>query len=131
MRKLHDILSKRFSDRVDSSFEISFFEYGIVRDPKTGLTLYLDNYSDTGKPNYVLDWSYISVEDVIEALSEMPQGYFDYIGQEKEEVIDNVRRWPRDLANDIHSINSYNSYLKSDSRALSLFAVRRFAREES
>jgi hypothetical protein len=94
-----------FTDRVDIDAEISLFEYGIIRNPSTGRTIFAltDGIQVIG-----IDWSDISIEDVREALEEIESGFYDFIGSTKEEVLKNLNN--DYLTNEINTIRGYGSH---------------------
>ena len=96
-----------YSDRVDVTFEISLYEYGIVRNPKTGYVVYtrpkLDNTDSDNPKDYYWDYTIVELEDVVEALNEISSGYFDFVGQTKEEILANLSN--EYLTGEIFSIN--------------------------
>ncbi len=81
-----------YTDRVDCDFHISFHEYGIVRNPKTSEcvfclnTLFHEKIEDgIVKADIISD--NIDIDSVREALEEVDDGYFDYIGSTREAEI--------------------------------------------
>ena len=100
-----------YTDGVDISIEISFFEYGIIRNPKTNKVLYrsLRPYCLTdGVDIFGYDWTNVEINDVIEALEEIENGFYDYIGSDKETELKHLDN--EDLSYIISSINNYNGY---------------------
>ena len=100
---------KGYTDGVDVDTETSLYEYGIIRNPKTDDVLYCFPTEQTGLEN-VFDWSTINYQDVLEALEEMPCGYFDFVGS----TLDDEKKYisPEYLTGVISSINSYNGYFQ-------------------
>lgn len=91
-----------YIDGSDIDLNISLFEYGSIRNPKTGDVLYYFNRH--------FDWTTVTIDDVIEALNELNGGFFDFIGSTKEDELLN-------LDNDhlifiINSLNTYNGYFQ-------------------
>jgi len=100
-----------YTDTMDVNFNISLHEYGIVRNPTTGDTVFCLNPSD----NYEMDeqeYNYnsntISFDDVKDAINEASDGYFSYIGCEKHEAIERLNN--NFLTSDIFSLNQYNGH---------------------
>lgn len=99
-----------YSDRTDVSFEISLFEQGMVRNPKTNDVIFCMNPMDQGDEDYIysLTWSSIELSDVQDCLNEISDSFFDFIGSDRETELNN-------LSNDyltgiVSSINSYNGH---------------------
>lgn len=97
-----------FSDAVDVSPEISLFEYGIIRNPKTEETIltYPSYVWEEMEKEIMFDSFTISLEEVKETLEEMEKGFFDFIGSYKEREIKNLNN--EYLTNMIQSIRDYN-----------------------
>jgi len=115
MKTLTDQYSKKFyvnekyyNDTVDMSFDISLYEYGIVRSAKTNKTIIGINGNDYGE--YIdFNWTYITLQDVKEVLKDIEDSFFSFTGIEnKEEYINNLDN--ENLAHDIRSINQYNGW---------------------
>jgi len=104
-----EAMEKRFDDRTDATLEISLLEYGILRDSKTGYTIFAhpkawkedsEDYRD-----YIYDWTEIDIEQVKEILNDISEGFFSFVGIEKAEylkMLDNNY-----LASVIQDIKSY------------------------
>ena len=102
-----EAMEKRFDDRTDATLEISLLEYGILRDSKTGYTIFVhpkvedsEDYND-----YMYDWSEIDVAQVIDIINDISEGFFSFVGIEKAEylkMLDNNY-----LASVIQDIKSY------------------------
>ncbi len=96
-----------FTDTVDIDFRVSFFEYGIARNPKNNFVIYsLLGATEETINNYSYDYTIVRIEEIIVAINDIEQGFFDYIGQEKEACL-------KELSNNylsywILSLNSYN-----------------------
>jgi len=101
-----------YTDRVDVTMEISLFEYGIIRNPKTNeciFSMYLTNEEPDDDKEIKLNHVDISLADVRGYLiDDSSQGFFDYIGSDLETELD---RLDNDyLTNIINSINSYDGW---------------------
>ena len=96
-----------FDDRIDSSPEISLFEYGILRQSKTGKTLLwnktLEN-EKVEKSGYV-SITHITLGDVISALKGMDIAFFKFIDSTHEKESKRLEESPFNLSNIIYSIN--------------------------
>ena len=106
---------KQLTDRVDVTFEISLYEYGIARDPSDGYVVYTypkqETSLDSDDPkDFHWDYTIVSLEDVIEALLEIEDGYFDFVGMTKVEILASLDN--KFLAHEISSINQYNGYFQ-------------------
>ena len=109
-----------YSDRVDMSFEISLYEYGLVRNPTTNHVIFCLNtyevekygmtwdYEFGGGPVPEYDWATINYQDMVEALEEQPDGYFKFIGETKKEALENLHS--EYLTHHIQSLNMYNGW---------------------
>ena len=102
MNLLDQLEEKGYKDRVDVSMDISLFEYGIIRNPKTERVIY---YHDSVKR---YDWTSISVSDVKEALEEVGEGFYSFIGSNKEDEMKNLDN--DNLTTIIMSLNQYSGY---------------------
>ena len=104
------------TDRMDVSFDISLHEYGIVRNPITNDTVFcLNPTDDFPEDDYKYEYSNfnISIENVEEALEESEDGFFDYIGQNRIDIINELHN--SDLSHLIFSLNQYNGYFDPNS----------------
>lgn len=101
-----------FDDRMDASPEVSLFECHIVRQSKTGKTLFwystLDN-EKIEKSGYV-SVIYITLGDVISALKQMDIAFFKFIDSTHEKELKRLEESPFNLSNIIHSINQWNGW---------------------
>ena len=101
-----------YTDRVDVTFIVSLFEYGIVRNPKNDKTIIGVKIDDAG--NFTnFKWTYISLADIKEYLQEHAKdGYYSFIGSDKETELSNLSN--DNLAIHIQSINSYDGWFRGD-----------------
>jgi len=101
---------KAYTDRVDVTLDISLHEYGIVRNPKTNRTIFCTNPSDDpfNKVPYEYLIDFIDMDTVIEALQEVEQGCFDFIGSDRQAEIDQLDN--NYLTHHIMSLNQYCGY---------------------
>lgn len=101
-----DYKEEDYTDRVDANFDISLFEYGIVRNPKDNSVIFGE--SPNGDTGLYEDYSFgtISYEDVKDAIEEMEDGFFEFIDTPKEELLKEIT--PNYLAYYIMSMNHYN-----------------------
>lgn len=110
----NDNKTDKYKDRTDIDLKTSLYEYSIIRDPKTDKCIICSNTHqlnpDCGRLNPsstkpIIKVVYISFEDVKEALEEVHEGYFDFIGSTRREEL-------KRLTNDYltHSITSLNSW---------------------
>ena len=101
-----------FDDRIDSSPEISLFEYGILRQSKTGKTLLwnktLEN-EKVEKSGYV-SITHITLGDVISALKGMDIAFFKFIDSTHEKEIKKLEESSFNLSYIIYSINQWNGW---------------------
>jgi len=81
--------SNKYSDRMDVSTTISLYEYGLIRNPKTDRVIYCVNHSieHTKENPPIIKTTFISSQDVLSALEDIPEGYFDFIGSTREKEI--------------------------------------------
>ena len=103
-----------FTDKVDVDEKISLYEYGVIRDPLTGKTILCTNTSDYlwdgNKPK--IQVQYIDFIDVLEALQEVDDHYFDYIGSTRENEINDLHG--RYLADHIAALNNWGSIFSDE-----------------
>ena len=99
-----------FTDKVDVDGKISLYEYGIIRDPKTNKTVMCINTGDYlwGGQKPEVKILNISQDDVLEQLYEMEEGFFSYIGQNRDDVIQDTFRYDDNLSYLIMTMNVYN-----------------------
>lgn len=85
-----------FTDKMDVSTQISLYEYGIIRNPKTNKCVVCTNVSElnssfgdlsNGSTKPRIRVVYIDFDDVQEALEDVSLGYFSYIGRYKDTVL--------------------------------------------
>lgn len=94
-----------FTDRSDCSAEISLFEQGMIRNTETGLTLLcIPDYDDDD--NSIINYTYIELSEIKEALEEIEEGFFDFIGSTRQAEIDRLNN--DYLVGIAESINAYN-----------------------
>lgn len=81
----------KYTDRIDVNAIISLYEYGYLRNPETGKTLVCLNpsseeHSKDSPP--VIKSVVITQEDVMEALMEVEDGFWGFIGvsRDSEEI---------------------------------------------
>ena len=104
-----------YDDRMDVSPEISLFEYGILRQSKTGKVLFWNKtleHEKIEKSGYVTV-SNISLGDVIECLKGMDVDFFTFIGSTYDKEIKRFEENPDMLSNIIYSINQWNGWFYS------------------
>lgn len=102
-----DINEEEFTDRVDANFDISLYEYGVVRNPKNDMTLIGRKPTDEGVySDYAI--MYISLEDVREVLEDMDDSFYRTIDADKETVLANLDN--EHLAIHIMDINMENGW---------------------
>jgi hypothetical protein len=76
-----------FTDKVDVDGKISLYEYGVIRNPKTNKTVIcLNAVNDYFYEGIVpkVKVTYISYDDVSEALEEVDDEFYAFIGSTKE-----------------------------------------------
>lgn len=88
----------KFTDKMDASTEISLYEYKIIRNPKTNKCVICTNTYELDcsfgdilnrvKPKIRVE--YITFDDVKEALEEVNEGYFNFIGSKHREELKNL-----------------------------------------
>lgn len=103
----------KFTDKTDVSNAISLYEQGCIRDPKTHKTIM--TYYNIFKERNVAISTYISEQDVIDALEEMNElhpNFFEYISETYEDVIDNLDK--DHLCYYIEALNDYNGWFNGE-----------------
>ena len=100
-----------FSDRLDVSYKESLYEYGIIRNPETNKTILCINagqeHNKKNPPQ--IRSTYITLEEVKEALEEAPSGYWSYIGGWKVNELQMLNN--ENLSHHIFSLWHYNGSL--------------------
>jgi len=99
-----------YDDRIDINSEVSLFEYGIIRQSKTGKTLLWHKTLDHEKieESGYITLEYISEQDVRDALKNIDKGYYDFIGSDRGKILSEINNDPGQLADIIHSISQWN-----------------------
>jgi len=97
----------KFSDRVDVNTVISLYDYGLIRNPKTDKTIVCINsgeeHTKKNPPKIKVTW--IDLETVKEHLEDISEGFFDFIGSDRQTEIDAL-----DYCSLTHIISSLDSY---------------------
>lgn len=106
---LEELNEEEYTDRVDADFDISLYEYGVVRNPQNDQTLIGIKPSDDGLyTDYAV--TYISLDDIKEVIENMEDGFFTYIDQPKEEILEILNN--DHIAPYIQYVDSYNGYFR-------------------
>jgi hypothetical protein len=96
-----------FHDRCDVSIEIALGEYGFIRNPSNDEVYYLYTwYGGENGREYFIKKTTITLEEVREYLEESDEGFFDYIGQTKEDCLNELHN--NYLSNFIQPGNQYD-----------------------
>jgi len=112
-----EIEKRKYTDRVDADFDTSLYECGLVRNPKTNKVIFCINYFEVceygmtwedGVPVPIMDTTFISWSDVWDALNEVEDGYYSFIGSDKETELKNLNA--KYLTGHIQSLNMYNGH---------------------
>ena len=111
----------KYTDRTDVNGYISLFDQGAIRNPKTGKTLFpvkqyhglcicpeKDKNYDVSKEN--VKSIVITFENVKEALEEVDNEYFDFIGSNKQREVKNLHN--EFLTSYIQALNQYCGYFQ-------------------
>ncbi|MCK5615786.1 hypothetical protein KAR91_78710 [Candidatus Pacearchaeota archaeon] len=100
------LVNNGFSDMSDASAEISFMDYGMLRNPKTNQVIYCMPV-DADYKEIMLDWSIISIEDVKEYLKEdATDSFYSFVGSTKEQELKGLDN--NYLSSIIQAINQYD-----------------------
>jgi len=117
VENLKGVNRKNYSDRVDADFDTSLFEYGLVRNPKTNEVIFCINFFDVeeygfewedGTPVPIYTSTFITWSDVWDALKEAEDGYFQFMGSDRETELESLNQ--KYLTRHIHTLNMYNGY---------------------
>ena len=107
-RLLELLEAKGYTDTVDASLEISLYEYGIARNPKTGDVVYCQNPENWGDdkipPSF--DWTSARVKEVKEEVKQLRDGFFEFVGTPKKEYLKWIRN--ANLSNVLQDVNGWN-----------------------
>ncbi len=108
----------KFTDKMDHSTKISLYEYQIIRNPKTDKCVICTNtymlncsygiVNNTVKPNIRVE--YITFDEVKEALEEVNDGYFNFIGSTREKELKNLDN--DYLTRHIYPLEQWNGYFQ-------------------
>ncbi len=112
-----------FTDGSDASPEISLWEYGGLGHPEANEYVNIVQHEDD-EDTFTLYYDAIDKDEVLDYLEGLDEndGFWDFIGQSKYEVIDSVRDTDL-LSHIIESVNMYSGHFISDGRVF-------FSREE-
>lgn len=94
-------LSRDYSDRTDVSVDESLGGYGFIRNPVTTEVLWYSSDGSFTKFD-------IKQSEVVEKLTDAEDGFFDFIGQSRENALQEAAMNPEHLASFIQSINMYD-----------------------
>jgi len=98
----------KYTDKTDTTTAIALFEYGQLRRPDTGKTIFCLNpneeHTKDNKP--IIATITILLNDVKEALNEVDDGYFSFIGSERDTELDSLDN--DYLTGHIRSLNMWN-----------------------
>ena len=97
-----------FTDGTDVDIATSLFEYGILRNPQTDLTIF-GVPSDDGPDDFThskFGYNYVSVEDVRETLMDVDDGFYTSIGVGRDEMLRNLGNGH--VASAIYDIDAYD-----------------------
>jgi len=103
----------KYTDRTDDSLVVSLHEQGCIRNPDTTKTIMMIFHHH--KERHIAVSTFISEDDVIDALVEVNQGdsgFFDYIGESLEFVLDNLDE--KYLSHYISALNDYNGWFNNN-----------------
>lgn len=109
IRIAEELVKKGFTDGVDISPEISLYEYGVLRRPSDGLTIFGFPSNEDHIYNFdKFDYMHVSLEEVEEELKEKGKEYFSFIGVEEKEKKDYIQNLKNNcLSSEISSLNAY------------------------
>ncbi len=98
----------KFTDGIDADSKVSLYEYGWLRNPANDKTLVCLNHTGEHSKENPPDIRviHISLEDVKEALEEASDGYYSFIGSDRETELKGVSN--EYLINSVHSLSMYN-----------------------
>lgn len=111
---IHRLNLESYDDRIDVNPEISLFEYGLLRQSKTGKTLFwysdeLSKQTKIEKSGYIVI-KHISEEEVRTAITDTEENAFKFFGSSKEVLLEELSKHPNLLAHIINDFNSWNGY---------------------
>ena len=101
----------KYTDRTDESVVISLHEHGCIRNPKNHRTIFMTPKNTLNGYKLRAVSTYISEEDVVDALedlNDMDKGFFEFIGESYDDIMDGLDR--DCLTPYITSLNDYNSW---------------------
>ena len=102
----------KYNDRIGRTTTISLYDYGLIRDPKTNKVIVClnpqsDEHTKENPPKIKV--TFIEFDDVKEVLQDIDNGYFDFIGSDRQTEIDTLHN--NYLATTIMLVNQYNGSL--------------------
>jgi len=110
--RLIELLEEKNFKGMDASIEESLFCYGIVRREKDGFTILC--IGDESAP-YKFGVTTIEVNDIKEAIKEMKNGFFEWVGSTADEYINQFNNDVKsNLVRYIYDIRVYEDRLTHD-----------------
>jgi hypothetical protein len=101
-----------FTDKLDISSQISLYEYGVIRNPKTNKCVICTNWGDLNLPEWTVKPKvrvvYIDLDEVEGALLDINDGFFDFIGSTRSKELKVLNN--ENLAYHIFSLNQWEGY---------------------
>lgn len=93
----------------DVNPEISLFEYGLLWHPKSGTAImtYPDYVWDEMEAEPLFEVQEIHIEEIIDVVEDMDDGFFSFIGEDKEEYLETLEEYPEWGANAISDVIAY------------------------
>ena len=103
---------RAYTDRMDVSLEISLYDYGVIRNPKSNRTIMGIGVNSNCEYNE-FDFTYIGMAEVKSHLEEIEDSFFSFVGADsKEQYINELDN--ECLSHVIHSINMYDGHFKDN-----------------
>lgn len=105
-----------YTDRVSESAEESLLDYGVIRNPMSGRTIIgVDKNEEDKYDSFII--LYLDVDDIIETLNNIEEGYFEDVEFSKGEIIDAINKNDGDISSVITTLMYYGgkgNYIKTE-----------------
>lgn len=111
-----DDIFNSYSDRVVETAEESLLNYGVIRNPMSGRTIIgVDKNEEGIYDSFII--LYLDVDNIIETLNNIEEGYFEDVEFSKGEIIDAINKNDGDISSVITTLMYYGgkgNYIKTE-----------------
>ena len=87
--KTESLLQRLDFSGTDVNLDTALFEYRLVYSEKKETVIYSNYFEDLAEDTEIKFYSYdLSKKEILDAAEEMPDGFFEFIGQDKPEYLE-------------------------------------------